>query len=148
MTSNFKLIDGIPGWGQGVLVVTAELTDSAILFTKTVVKNSPVCTLPLERITGTDVYTEKELIEKSKSVVGRAAVGSLFGPVGSIVGAISGSGASKRIKSHLYYTISFTSKDGTPAMITLECGVMGCHLSDFNKCLCQKLAPASGDISL
>lgn len=148
MTSNFKLIDGIPGWGQGILAVTAEITDSAILFTKAVVKNSPVCTLPIERITCTDIYTEKELIEKSKSVVGRAAVGSLFGPVGAIIGAISGSGTSKRMKSHLYYTISFTSKDGTPAMITLECGVMGCHVDDFNKCLRQKLSPASGDISL
>ena len=138
-SSNFKLIDGIPGWGQGVNIVTAELQEDRIVFTKTVVRNSPTVSLMFDQITETSVYSEKELIEKSKSVIGRAAIGSLFGPLGSIIGAISGTGKKSRFATNTFYTISYTSSDGSPAMITLMSGVTGCHLMSFDSALSAKL---------
>lgn len=130
--SNFKLIHGIPGWADNQHVVTVELWEDKLTFRKTVVKDSPLVSLPYDQITGTGCYTEKEIIEKSKTVVGRAAVGSLFGPVGAIVGALSGTGTNKRVKTDLFYTISYISSSGEPAMITLRCGVWGCHMSPFD----------------
>lgn len=139
--SNFKLIDGIPGWGQDINVVTAELLEDRIVFSKAAIKNSPTISLMLEQIIETDVYTEKDIIEKSKSVVGRAAVGSLFGPVGALIGAVSGTGTKKRVKTNLYYTILFNSSAGTPSLIVLRCGCMGCHLPEFNSALKAALPP-------
>lgn len=139
--SNFKLVDGIPGWGQDVNVVTAELLEDRIVFSKAAMKNSPTISLMLEQIIETDVYTEKDIIEKSKSVVGRAAVGALFGPVGAIIGAVSGTGSKKRVKTELYYTILFNSSAGAPSLIVLRCGCMGCHMSEFNSALTAALPP-------
>lgn len=133
--SNFKLVDGIPGWGQDINVVTAELLEDRIVFSKAAIKNSPTISLMLDQIIETDVYTEKDIIEKSKSVVGRAAVGALFGPVGAIIGAVSGAGTKKRVKTDLYYTILFNSSAGTPSLIVLRCGCMGCHLTEFSSAL-------------
>lgn len=130
--SNFKLIHGVPGWADNQHVVTVGLLEDKLTFRKTVVKDSPVVSLSYDQITGTGCYTEKEIIEKSKSVVGRAAVGSLFGPVGAIVGALSGTGTNKRVKTDLFYTISYISSSGEPAMITLRCGVWGCHMNPFD----------------
>lgn len=139
--SNFKLVDGIPGWGQDVNVVTAELLEDRMVFSKAAIKNSPTISLMLEQIVETNVYTEKEIIEKSKSVVGRAAVGALFGPVGAIIGAVSGTGTKKRVKTDMYYTIMYNSSAGTPSLIVLRCGCMGCHMSEFNSALTAALPP-------
>lgn len=139
VSSNFKLMDGIPGWGQGILIVTATLQDDCIVFSKTVSPKSPTVSLKLEQVTETKMYTEREIIEKSKSVVGRAAVGSLFGPLGAIIGAVSGTGKKKRVLTDTYYTISYISSSNAPAMITLKCGVMGCHEYKFNSALSAAL---------
>lgn len=142
--SNFSHIHGIPGWGSG-LVVTVDLLEDKLTFRKTVVKDSPVVSLSYDQITETGCYTEKEIIEKSKSVVGRAVVGSLFGPLGAIIGGLSGTGTNKRVKTDLFYTISYVSSSGEPAMITLRCGVFGCHMSYFNSELKKKL-PEKQDV--
>lgn len=142
--SNFSHIHGIPGWGSG-LVVTADLLGDKLTFRKTVVKDSPVVSLPYDQITETGCYTEKEIIEKSKSVVGRAAIGSLFGPLGAIIGGLSGTGTNKRVKTDLFYTISYVSSAGEPAMITLRCGVWGCHMNYFDSEL-KKHLPQKEDV--
>lgn len=76
--------------------------------------------LSLEQITNVFYGTETEIIEKSKSVVGRALVGSLFSPVGTIVGAISGTGTKKKKVNHTYLIITYTSKEGHESSIKFE----------------------------
>lgn len=93
----FKLIDGIPGWGQDILVIKAELLEDSIKFYKSPIGQSTTIALRYDQITETSFYSEREILEKSKSVIGRAAIGSLFGPLGSIIGGISGTGK-KQIK--------------------------------------------------
>lgn len=71
----------------------------------------------------TDVYygLQTEITEKSKSVIGRAVAGGLlFGGVGAVVGAVSGTG-SKDVKTKKFmFIISYTSSSGDDAFISFE----------------------------
>lgn len=71
----------------------------------------------------TDVFYgfETELVEKPKSVIGRAAVGGiLFGGVGAIVGAASGTGTKTEKELHRCFIISYTSSDGEDKYMQFE----------------------------
>lgn len=66
--------------------------------------------LKYSQITNAEVLSEKEIIEKSKSVVGRAAAGTiLLGPLGGIVGGMSGIGDKKKSKTSYYFIINYIS---------------------------------------
>lgn len=71
----------------------------------------------------TDVFYgyETELIKKSKSVIGRALVGGvIFGGLGAVVGAVSGTGEKTEKKMHLYLIISYTDSDGNDNFMQFE----------------------------
>lgn len=63
--------------------------------------------LPISKIQAVEIGTETEILEKSKSVIGRGAVGALFGPVGAIIGAVSGTGTKKKEKKKNLLVISY-----------------------------------------
>ena len=134
-SSCFKLIDGIPGWGQNVLVIKAELLDDCIKFYKSPFGESTSISLLYNQILKTKLYSEEQIIEKSKSVIGRAAIGSLFGPLGTIIGGLSGTGSKKTKLKTYYYTISFVSSFGNPGLITLGISCAGCKWSKFDDLL-------------
>lgn len=71
----------------------------------------------------TDVYygLETEITTKNKSVIGRALAGGiLFGGLGAVVGAVSGTGT-KDVKSKKFmFIISYTSGSGEDAFISFE----------------------------
>ncbi len=131
MISNFKLIDGIPGWPQNFLVIQAELNDEGILFKSSPIGKAKTITLRYEQITGIESMLHDEIIEKSKSVVGRGIVGSLFGAPGMILGGMSGIGTKQKKIRDVYYLIQFISAAGEPAMITLGTNVSGCNAAEF-----------------
>lgn len=137
-TSNFKLIDGIPNWPKNMIIITIELYNDCLLFWRTVTprQNQSPSILKTESIVKTEYLSEKEIIEKSKSVVGRATTGALlFGPVGALIGGMSGIGKSQKQVSHLYYVIHYINSKSEEAIITLETGCLGCHWSKFNDAL-------------
>lgn len=71
----------------------------------------------------TDVFYggKTELIQKPKSVIGRALVGGvIFGGTGAVIGAVSGTGEKTEKKTHLYFIISYTSSDGNDCYIQFE----------------------------
>jgi hypothetical protein len=71
----------------------------------------------------TDVYygLEKEIVEKSKSVIGRAVTGGLLlGGVGAVVGAVSGTGKKEKTVKKFMFIISYKSSNGADAFITFE----------------------------
>ena len=71
----------------------------------------------------TDVFygMRTELVQKSKSVIGRAMLGGLaFGNVGAMVGAISGSGTKNKKTMHFYFIISYCSADNQDAFLQFE----------------------------
>ncbi|WP_342505614.1 hypothetical protein [Sporosarcina sp. FSL K6-2383] len=98
--------------------------------------------IPLKNMLATVLTTEKELIEKNKSAIGRGVLGGvLFGPAGLILGGLSGIGKKSGSKQNYLYIISYVSSNeeianitfGMPAMMN---GVTG----KFDKVLLKKLA--------
>ena len=71
----------------------------------------------------TDVFygIETEIVEQNKSVIGRAAAGGLlFGSVGAIVGAVSGTGAKQKKVRKFIFIIGYTSSSGEDQFIQFE----------------------------
>ncbi|WP_286080668.1 hypothetical protein [Parablautia intestinalis] len=146
--SNFKLVDGIPNWPQNMIIVTIELYDDCLLFWRAITpkQNQSPSILKTESIINTEYLTEKEIIEKSKSVVGRATAGALiFGPVGALIGGMSGIGNSQKQKSHTYYIIHYINSKGEEAIITLEIGCAGCHWNKFDDLLKLRIRKTSNN---
>lgn len=78
-------------------------------------------TLPLSRVT--DVYygVETEIVNKNKSVIGRAVAGGiLFGGVGALVGAASGTQQKQVKKRKVVFVISYVSAAGEDAFLQFE----------------------------
>lgn len=145
-TSNFKLVDGLPNWPQNLLIATVEIYDDCLMFWKAATprQNQSPTILKIKSIIKTEYLTEKEIIEKSKNVVGRAAAGAmLFGPVGALIGGMSGIGNSQKQKSHTFYIIHFINSQEEEAIITLEIGCAGCCDSAFDKFLSSKITANS-----
>lgn len=71
----------------------------------------------------TDVFygLETEIVEKNKSIIGRAVTGGLlFGGVGAVVGAVSGTGVKKKTVKKFIFIISYKSTSGDDAFLTFE----------------------------
>lgn len=90
----------------------------------------------------TDVYYgfETEIVEKNKSVIGRAVAGGLlFGGIGAIVGAASGTGKKQQEKIKRVFVISYTSSDGKESFLQFEDSraFKGQKLSDQLRELCN-----------
>lgn len=66
--------------------------------------------LPCEKITKAIATTSTEIEQSSKSVAGRAVIGGvLLGPVGAIVGGMTGIGKKEKKKTQSYVIINYTS---------------------------------------
>lgn len=111
-------VGGIPGAGNkgdyAGINLLADDTDNVYI---RIDKKDVI--LPIEKIQAIEVGTETEILEKSKSVIGRGAVGALFGPVGAIIGAASGVGSKKKEKKKSFAVISYLRNDEI-SNITIE----------------------------
>lgn len=115
--ASMKLIEPIGNLKENITYLVSLYSEHLII--KDVLTRKDA-TLSLNQITNVFYGTETEVIEKSKSVVGRAIIGSAFGPMGTVVGAISGVGDKKSKKKHTYLIISYISSDGNEDVIKLE----------------------------
>lgn len=124
MTKAFvKLIDGLPLKNPDADI---ELTfDSNYLLIaetrpqgfKTVTDN--LFKIPLENVIDALLTTQKEVINKDKSVIGRGLVGGLiFGPAGLILGGLSGVGKKSKAEWTKIYIVSYVGSDGDVKNIT------------------------------
>ena len=71
----------------------------------------------------TDVFygLQTEIVTTSKSSIGRAVAGGiLFGGLGAVVGAVSGTGTKQKKERHFYFIISYTSSSGEEKFIQFE----------------------------
>lgn len=113
-------IDGIKGMGKECLVDLTYRMSERTLEIKPFLSRSAPYTLDVRKIIDIQYTSDWETYEKGKSVVGRAAAGSLvFGPVGAIVGGISGTGKKQKSKRHNYVIIAYIS-NGVEKSITFE----------------------------
>lgn len=102
----FKLLDPVGSIKEGNMVEVALYFDHLEI---SAVGIAPI-SLSFEKIT--DVYygIETEMVNKPKSVIGRAVTGGLlFGGVGAIVGAVSGTDEKQKKVYRTLFVISYTS---------------------------------------
>ena len=75
--------------------------------------------LDYEQITDAFYGVRTALVDKPKSIIGRAAIGGiLFGSTGAVIGAASAMKPEKKTK--IYFIISYTSSDGGEKYIQFE----------------------------
>lgn len=104
--TGLKHIEGIPGLSKDAI---AEI----FLYEDKIMINKDKF-ISIDRIIAVDFFSEKEVNEKGKSVIGRAAVGGLLlGPLGAIIGGVSGTGKKEKSKTHYFISIEFNGVDGT-----------------------------------
>lgn len=78
-------------------------------------------TLNYNQITDVFYGLQTEVVNVSKSPIGRAVAGGLlFGGVGAVVGAVSGAGTKEKKERHFYFIISYTSSSGEDKFIQFE----------------------------
>lgn len=113
LTSDLEHIEGLPNIGEKTMIrVTFDEVSKSLIF-EPVLHNKkhgekPKITLPLHKINNAGMITETEIIEKSKSVGGRAIAGGLLlGPLGAIVGGMSGISNKKKKETKAYYVINY-----------------------------------------
>lgn len=98
-------IEGIPGLSKNIKTLVYFYPD------KIAVNNNQI--IPLSRIKRTFFVSEKEVKEHQKNTLMRGVAGGLlFGPIGAIVGAISGIGTKTEQLDVHYFTIEFTDISG------------------------------------
>lgn len=106
-----QVLEGLPGAAKFALC-EIKFEDEAlkIVLLKNVFQKTPVNTysISLNKLITVDIVTEENIKEKEKSVVGRGIAGAtLFGPVGAILGGLSGTGTKKKKTKTSVFVISY-----------------------------------------
>lgn len=107
--TTLSMADGLPGVSSGAEMIVSLSGDTLSMRPRLAKKMQPY-TLNINKITNITMLTEKDIIEKSKSVAGRALVGSVFlGPLGAIIGGMSGIGNKSKKSATTYIVINYNS---------------------------------------
>lgn len=144
----FKLTDDLGGYKNGDMVDVA-LYDDHLIIKSPILKQE--IKLNYDQVTDVFYGLETEIIEKNKSVIGRAVAGGLlFGGVGAVVGGISGTGTKTKKERHFYFIISYTSSTGEDKFIQFEDTRLyrGVKVASKLKELCGVTAVKNNDIQL
>jgi len=129
---NLTYIDGIESYSKGTAVALSLNDENKSMEMKARVYKNPPVFLQFEQITGVGVISEKDIIEKSKSTVGRAVVGGVvLGPLGAIIGGMSGIGNKNKNETHYYMVVNYKSKDEETKVVSFEIVGASLHWSSF-----------------
>lgn len=113
----FKLVEGTSL--QPELMYDVALYDDHLTIKLPLGKQD--ATLKYSQITDVFYGLQTEIVTTGKSVIGRAVAGGLlFGGVGAVVGAVSGSGTKQKKERRFYFIISYTSSAGEDKFIRFE----------------------------
>lgn len=99
-------MDGIPNLTKNCpCIITIK---NGIVHISQTSDHAAMATLNLNQITSIGAFTEKEILEKSKSVVGRGIIGGMvLGPVGAIIGGISGTQKKQKNAVRLFLVLNY-----------------------------------------
>lgn len=110
-------IDGVKGYNKGTSISLSLEEELNCVVVQTVKNNLPKVNLDLEKIVAVDIIHERDVIEANKSTVGRAMVGGIvLGPLGAIIGGISGVGTKKNTKLRDFLVINYKSQNEIKAL--------------------------------
>lgn len=116
---NFSYISGMPApWCEGAPAnLTIDAENNRLIITSRLYDWQPV-SLPFKRIYNVELFSENETVEKSKSVIKRGIAGALIaGPVGAVVGGMSGIGSKTKTQTRRGLAIDFITKNGDRSLI-------------------------------
>jgi hypothetical protein len=101
-----------------------------------------------EKLRAAAVKSEQELIEKGKSVVGRAIIGTLLVPgLGTIVGGMSGIGNKKKKgKTNYFLILNYTDRNGDLAAVTFANNYAPFQIQRFGDAINKALASVQRDV--
>lgn len=139
-----KHLDGLSVFNADEdLKVSIESSTDELIFKSIADKKKPVIYMALDKLRYTRKGTSKEVVEKGKSVVGRALVGTLIaGPIGTVVGGMSGIGSKKKTKTKTIIVIGYETGGETREIVLME-SAFSLGLDKLYKGLCKYL-PTSG----
>lgn len=148
LACNFMHVDGIPKWGNydypvGVCLTQDDAKQRLAIAQR--LSKVPPKFLPYNQIISIGKVFEEEIIEQNKSVVGRAAVGTLLlGPLGGIIGGLSGTGTKKTKKYRKFFIINYHPADNPDEINVISFEIVGAtmHLNKFSKALQSKIPQA------
>lgn len=105
--------------------------------------------IPIKKIKDTLITTEREFVEKSKSVLGRGVAGGLlFGPAGLVLGGLSGIGKKQKTITNYFYIISFDSVEGEVKNITFTVPVVTVSAArKFDKLMKENFEPQENHVA-
>ena len=144
LACNFAYVDGIQGWCNydypAPVCVTQEDLGQRLAIIRRLSKIPPKY-LPYNRIVSVGVVSKKEITKQRKSVFWRAAVGSfLLGPLGAVIGGLSGIGNKKKTKYRNFFIINYRPVDSLDEIKVIFLEIVGAslHWNKFLKELQQK----------
>lgn len=115
-----KMVDGLNIPMNTMVKLEADDEAGKVKFTIPFIKKEPL-TLAYEQIKNIEMFREDQIKEKEKSVLGRALIGGiLIGPLGAIIGGISGTGTKKKKKNKLFVVINYVSKNDEIKVVSFE----------------------------
>ncbi|HDK7158912.1 TPA: hypothetical protein PTV68_002041 [Clostridium botulinum] len=118
---NLIYIDGIDRYIKRTTVSLSLDDKKRCLVIKASKGNYPVVNISFEKLVAVDIIHERDIIETNKNSVGRAMAGGiLLGPLGAIIGGISGVGSKKNSELRTFLVINYKSKDEEIKVISFE----------------------------
>jgi len=130
------VIDGVPNINKGMMVDLQAWSDRLYMCIDG--RRDISCEVPYSKITNIGHFSESELTSQNKSVVGRAAVGGLLlGPLGAIVGGMSGVNGSK-MSYKTYLVVNYRDNFGEIQAISFGILPSSKSFYEFEHCLKTK----------
>lgn len=139
---NLCFVDGVESYSKGTAIeLSLDDKEECLIMKARVFKDKPIVKLNYEQIVAAEVITENEIIESGKSTVGRALVGGvLLGPLGAIVGGMSGIGNKTKSSKHYFLVVNYKSSNSEEAKaLSFEIVGASLHWDSFVKELKTKI---------
>lgn len=143
LSVNLMSVDGIPQIPQGMAIRLTLDDNNNRLIIELRIGNKPPVYLDYNQIVNAGLVTDRDVIEKNKSVIGRAAIGGLLiGPLGAIIGGISGTGNKKTTIGKNYIVINYRPSQSPDDIKAISFEIVGAslHWDSFLKALKTKFA--------
>lgn len=140
LSCSFSHVDGLKGFAPNIAIQMEQDDADECIKVKPRIGKMDAIRIPYADITAVTILTDKEIAEQSKSVVGRAVVGGiLLGPLGAIVGGMSGIGNKQKTVSKYYFIINYTDCSGDIKVASFEIVGASLHWSNFHDTLKNKI---------